>query len=188
MNTKYNEYYKTVYDNLISIANNWNTDQGDLEYPLMGLNGQILGQNLKKVKKKSDIHIQVLEKITFLGFNNSEIKRKANFQLLDETSRGFPLTLIMCPCIRYKEAIVNMFACSDVVKNVLKTVEKPDILKFPIQRNEYSVLFPKIYPNMHDEESLTWYYLDESIVSCKLVIFSCLHSIKSNHDYKLISD
>lgn len=63
MNTKYNEYYKTVYENLINIANNWIVDQCDLEYPLIGLNGQIVGQNPKKVKKKSDIHFQVLHTV-----------------------------------------------------------------------------------------------------------------------------
>lgn len=77
----------------------------------------------------------------------------------------------MCPCINYKEAVVNMFACSDVVKKVLTKAEKTDILMFPIQRKEYSVLHPKICPNMHDEESLTWYYLDESIVRFNAIIF-----------------
>lgn len=61
MNVKYNEYHKNVYDSLINIANNWIVDQCDMGYPLIGLNGQIVHSSQKKIKKKSELLIQVFE-------------------------------------------------------------------------------------------------------------------------------
>ncbi|CAG4998369.1 unnamed protein product [Parnassius apollo] len=141
MNIKYNDYYKNIHENLINIANNWIVEQCDLGSPLIGLSGQVVGQNQKKSKKKSELHLQVSE-VSF-------------------TERGFPLTLITCPCINYKEAVVNMFASSPSLQNALRKTEKSDIFKHPIQKNEFTVLLPKIFPVMEEEESLKWVYLDE---------------------------
>lgn len=63
MNTKYNEYSKNIYENLVNIANNWVFEEGDLGQPLYGFTGQVIGTAQKKTKKKSDIHVQVI--ITF---------------------------------------------------------------------------------------------------------------------------
>lgn len=59
MNTKYNEYVKNTYENLINIANNWILEEGEVGFPLYGYNGQVVGSSHKKMKKKSDVQIQV---------------------------------------------------------------------------------------------------------------------------------
>lgn len=60
MNNRYNEYQKNTYESLINIANNWILEDGDMGFPLYGFNGQVVGTAQKKVKKKSEIQIQVL--------------------------------------------------------------------------------------------------------------------------------
>ncbi|KPI94718.1 Hydrocephalus-inducing protein [Papilio xuthus] len=145
MNVKYNEYNKNVYDSLFNIANNWIVDQCDMGYPLIGLNGQVVQSSQKKIKKKSELLIQTSEE-SFTG-------------------RGFPLTILMCPCSESKLALINMFLNSDTVKEALKKEEMIDTLKYPIKKKEYTVLLPKSFPTIHDEESLAWRYLDELAVT-----------------------
>lgn len=77
------------------------------------------------------------------------------------SERGFPLTLIMCPCLHYKTALVNMFATAPIVKEALKEDEEYDILSCPMNRKEYTVLLPKVFPTIHHEDPLKWRYLDE---------------------------
>lgn len=62
MNIRYNEYLKNTYENLINIANNWVLDLGDVGSPLYGFNGQLLGSSQKKVRRKSEVQIQVQKK------------------------------------------------------------------------------------------------------------------------------
>lgn len=59
MNTKYTEYNKTTYENLINIANNWIIDECDVGVPLVTFTGQVVGTAQKKAKKKSEIQLQV---------------------------------------------------------------------------------------------------------------------------------
>lgn len=65
MNIKYNEYLKNTYENLINIANNWVFDLGDVGSPLYGFNGQLLSSAQKKVRRKSEVQIQVLKKVRY---------------------------------------------------------------------------------------------------------------------------
>lgn len=58
-----------------------------------------------------------------------------------------------------------MFLNSETVIEALRKEEKIDTLKYPIKKKEYSVLLPKSFPTIHDEESLAWRYLDELAVS-----------------------
>lgn len=60
MNTKYNEYMKNTYENLINIANNWILEECDVGCPIYGFNGQVVGAAQKKAKKKSEIQLQVI--------------------------------------------------------------------------------------------------------------------------------
>ncbi|XP_062524258.1 hydrocephalus-inducing protein homolog isoform X2 [Bombyx mori] len=142
MNTKYNEYYKNTYENLINIANNWIVEDCDVGTPLIGLNGQVVGSAQKKTKKKSEVQIQVSE--------------------VSIAERGFPLTLITCPCLRYKEAVVSMFSKSQLVQDALKSEQDFDILSSPVTRKEFTVLLPKTFPKLLHEESLGWHFLDEA--------------------------
>ncbi|KAJ8729300.1 hypothetical protein PYW08_000881 [Mythimna loreyi] len=141
MNTKYTEYNKTTYDNLINIANNWIIDECDVGNPLYTFNGQIVGATQKKNKKKSDLQIQMSE----VSFED----------------RGFPLTLIMCPCLRYKEGLKYMFSQSPLVRGALRDEEESDILQSPVNRKEFTVLLPKVFPTINHEPPLQWWYLDE---------------------------
>lgn len=59
MNTKYNEYNKNTYENLINIANNWVIEECDVGSPIYGFNGQVVGAAQKKAKKKSEVQLQV---------------------------------------------------------------------------------------------------------------------------------
>ncbi|KAJ0181982.1 hypothetical protein K1T71_002704 [Dendrolimus kikuchii] len=142
MNSKYNEYTKNTYENLINIANNWVLEECDVGSPLYGFNGQIIGSAQKKAKKKSEIQIQMSD-VTY-------------------SERGFPLTLIMCPCIRYKEALVEMFKNSTIFQEALKEEQQHNILQCPVNRKEFTVLLPKTFPVIHHEAPLKWRYLDES--------------------------
>ncbi|XP_064076651.1 hydrocephalus-inducing protein-like [Vanessa tameamea] len=141
MNLRYNEYIKTTYENLINVANNWVLDLEDVGSPLYGFNGQVLNSAQKKVKRKSEVQIQVSD--------------------VSLSERGFPLTVISCPCLRYKQALVNMFTKSAAVQDALKEEENYDLLKFPINKKTYTVLLPKTFPVINSEEPLCWYYLDE---------------------------
>ncbi|CAH2104285.1 unnamed protein product [Euphydryas editha] len=141
MNTRYNEYLKNTYENLINIANNWVLDLGDVGSPLYGFNGQLLSSAQKKVKRKSEVQIQISD-VSF-------------------SERGFPLTILTCACLRYKQALVNMFSRSVLVQDALKEEEKYDLLKCPVNKKTYSLLLPKIFPVINHEEPLRWYYLDE---------------------------
>uniref|UniRef100_A0A2A4JIA0 MSP domain-containing protein n=1 Tax=Heliothis virescens TaxID=7102 RepID=A0A2A4JIA0_HELVI len=152
MNAKYNEYNKTTYEQLVNIANNWIIDDADVGTPLLAFNGQIVGASQKKLKKKSEVQLQVSE---------------ANF-----SDRGFPLTLIMCPCLHYKQALTTMFANSVTVREALKDEEPCDVLKCPVTRKEYTVLLPKTFPTIHHEPPLTWWYLDEAPVQRNVSEFS----------------
>ncbi|CAH0726119.1 unnamed protein product, partial [Brenthis ino] len=142
MNTKYNDYMKNTYENLINIANNWILELGDVGTPLFGFNGHVLSSTQKKTKRKSEMQIQVSD-VSF-------------------SERGFPLTFITCPCIRYKQALVNMFLKSNLVREALKDEEKCDVLKFPISKKTYTVLLPKSFPTINHEKPLQWRYLEES--------------------------
>lgn len=75
--------------------------------------------------------------------------------------RGFPLTIIMCPCLHYKSALLNMFENAPMVQKALKKEEEYDILSCQLSREEYTVLLPKVFPTIHHEDPLTWRYLDE---------------------------
>ncbi|CAK1550075.1 unnamed protein product [Leptosia nina] len=142
MNTKYNEYVKNTYDTLINIANNWILEEGDVGFPLYGFNGQIVGSSHKKMKKKSEIQIQTSD--------------------ISLCERGFPLTLINCPCEPYKTALVNMFLTSELVKEALREDVIYDILKSPVKVKEFTVLLPKTFPVIQHEDPLRWQYLDEA--------------------------
>nr|XP_021191308.2 hydrocephalus-inducing protein homolog [Helicoverpa armigera] len=142
MNAKYNEYNKITYEQLINIANNWIIDDADVGTPLLAFNGQVVGVAQKKLKKKSEVQLQVSE---------------ANF-----AERGFPLTLIMCPCLHYKQALARMFSHSTIVREALTEEEPCDLLKCPVNRKEYTVLLPKTFPTIHHEPPLKWWYLDEA--------------------------
>ncbi|CAB3230804.1 unnamed protein product [Arctia plantaginis] len=141
MNAKYNEYFKNTYENLINIANNWVFEECDVGFPLYNINGQVAGVAVKKLKKKSETQIPTSE--------------------VSLADRGFPLTLIMCPCINYKNAILSMLKYSPVVYNALKEEERVDVLKYPVKRKEYTVLLPKTFPAINHEIPLNWRYLDE---------------------------
>lgn len=65
MNTKYNEYNKNTYENLVNIANNWVIEECDLGSPIYGFNGQLVGAAQKKPKKKSEIQLQVSSLATY---------------------------------------------------------------------------------------------------------------------------
>ncbi|KAI8428063.1 hypothetical protein MSG28_002349 [Choristoneura fumiferana] len=145
MNTKYNEYTKNIYENLVNIANNWVFEEGDVGVPLYGFTGQVIGTAQKKTKKKSDIHVQMSD----VGFED----------------RGFPVTLIMCPCLHYKEALMDMFATAPFVQVALKEEEPLDVLKCPVKRKEFTVLLQKTMPYIHHEEPLKWCFLDEMPVA-----------------------
>ncbi|RVE54180.1 hypothetical protein evm_001303 [Chilo suppressalis] len=142
MNAKYNDYIKNTYENLINIANNWIIEECDVGNPLLGFNGQILGTAQKKAKKKSELQLHQISEVSF-------------------TERGFPLTLIMCPCLQYKTALVNMLFSTPVVYEALRREPEDDILKHSVDRKEFTVLLPKVYPSIHYEEPLKWRYLDE---------------------------
>ncbi|KAJ8726486.1 hypothetical protein PYW07_001184 [Mythimna separata] len=164
VNAKYIEYNKNVYENLINMANNWIIDECDVGNPLYTFTGQIAGAAQKKNKKKSELHLQMSE--------------------VDFENRGFPLTLIMCPCLRYKEGLKYMFSQSPLVRGALKEEEEFDVLKSPINRQEFTVLLPKIFPTMHHEPPLQWWYLDEKpIKKCECNILTDLHLLDdSNQD------
>ncbi|CAF4756984.1 unnamed protein product [Pieris macdunnoughi] len=142
MSTKYNEYSKNTFENLVNIANNWIIEEGEVGFPLYGFSGQIVGSSHKKLKKKSEIQLQTSE--------------------VSICERGFPLTLIYCPCLRYKTAIVNMFLGSELVRDALREDKEYDILNCPINLKEFTVLLPKTFPLMNHEDPLRWQYLDES--------------------------
>ncbi|XP_063358792.1 hydrocephalus-inducing protein homolog [Cydia amplana] len=139
---KYNEYYKCTYDSLVTIANNWSFEEGAVGFPLYGLNGQILGVQ-KKTKTKSETHVLSTDE--------------------NEAQRGFPLTLIKCPCLHYKEALVNMFMNTPVIREALKEGNRDDedILQCLMKRKEFTVLLPKTMPYIHHELPLKWCFLDE---------------------------
>lgn len=70
----------------------------------------------------------------------------------------------MCPCLQYKNALVNMFVKAPVVKDALKEEEELDVLKCPVNRKEFTVLLPKTFPSIHHEKPLKWWHLDEKPV------------------------
>ncbi|XP_026727025.1 hydrocephalus-inducing protein-like isoform X2 [Trichoplusia ni] len=141
MNTRYNEYTKVTYEQLINIANNWILEEADLGAPLFTFNGTIVGVGQKKIKKKSELQLQVSE--------------------VSLSDRGFPITFVVCPCLQYKNALVNMFVKAPVVKDALKEEEELDVLKCPVNRKEFTVLLPKTFPSIHHEKPLKWWHLDE---------------------------
>ncbi|KAM3964816.1 LOW QUALITY PROTEIN: hydrocephalus-inducing protein homolog [Aphomia sociella] len=156
MNKKYNEYYKNTYDSLINIANNWIVEECDIGVPLYGFNGQVVGSAQKKAKKKSEVQIQISD-VSF-------------------SERGFPLTIIMCPCQNYKKALVNMLLSTPMVREALKDDDKYDILKCPVNRKEFTVLLPKTFPHIQHEDPLNWCYLDElPIKKCECNQFTDLY-------------
>ncbi|XP_049867751.1 uncharacterized protein LOC126367982 [Pectinophora gossypiella] len=145
MQQMYQEYNKNVYEYLINIANNWIIEECEIGVPLLSFNGQLLGATQKKNKsKKSEVMLAMSE---------------VNF-----ADRGFPLTLIQCPCLRYKEAVVNMFKNCAFVQEKLKVEEEFDILQCPVISKEYTVLLPKTMPVLHFEDCLEWYHLDEATI------------------------
>ncbi|XP_053606917.1 hydrocephalus-inducing protein homolog isoform X2 [Plodia interpunctella] len=142
MNARYNEYTKITYEQLINIANNWIIDECEMGIPLIGFNGQVLGAAQKKAKKKSELQLQ--------------------FSDVSYSDRGFPLTLITCPCLNYKMALVKSLANSLVVKEALEEEEEEDILLSPERRKEFTVLLPRTFPHINHEKPLKWRYLHES--------------------------
>ncbi|XP_045487724.1 hydrocephalus-inducing protein-like [Pieris rapae] len=95
MSTKYNEYTKNTYDNLVNIANNWIIEEGEVGFPLYGFSGQIVGSSHKKMKKKSEIQLQVTSSQT----STSEIPSMS----IDKTSEDnqeemYPLPLHSVKC------------------------------------------------------------------------------------------
>ncbi|KAL4712872.1 hypothetical protein ACJJTC_011942, partial [Scirpophaga incertulas] len=143
MNLKYNDYIKNSYEPLINIANNWIIEECDVGSPMFGFTGQVLNTTQKKTKKKSDV--QLTKQISDAIF----------------TERGFPLTIITCPCSNYKTAVTQMLLHSPMVIKALREEEQFDILKCPVNRKEFTVLLPKTFPVLHHEEPLKWQYLDE---------------------------
>ncbi|VVC92212.1 unnamed protein product, partial [Leptidea sinapis] len=165
MNTRYNEYVKNTHETLINIANNWIFEKRDIGYPLLGLNGQIMDSAHKKIKKKSEIQIQVSD---------------VSFE-----ERGFPLTLITCySCLKYTKAIVNMFLGSKVIQDALHEEEELNILSCPVNFKEYTVLLPKTFPSLHHEDPLEWRYLIEPpIKRCECNLLTDLNILDdSNQD------
>ncbi|XP_063376108.1 hydrocephalus-inducing protein homolog [Cydia fagiglandana] len=142
---KYNEYYKSTYDSLLTIANNWSFEEGAVGLPLYGINGHLLPTVQKKTKVKSETHMTQ--------------------SIMDDNAvqRGFPLTLVMCPCLHYKEALVNMFKNMPVVREALndRDSDDEDILQCSMKRKEFTVLLPKTMPYIHHELPLKWCFLDE---------------------------
>lgn len=61
MYSRYNEYFKTTYDSLINVANNWLFDECEMGIPLYGINGQIVGAAQKKTKRRSEMQLAVSE-------------------------------------------------------------------------------------------------------------------------------
>lgn len=78
--------------------------------------------------------------------------------------RGFPLTMLLGPCERYKTGLVNMFTTTPFLCNALKEEEEFDILKCPETTKQYTVLLPKTLPQLQHDEPLEWLYLDEKPV------------------------
>lgn len=91
---------------------------------------------------------------------------------LNFEDRGFPLTLIMCPCLRYKEGLKAMFKRSHLVYEALKEEEECDILQCPVNRKEFTVLLPKTFPTINHEPPLEWWYLDENPVNFSINLSS----------------
>ena len=60
MNTKYNDYMKNTFENLINVANNWVLELADVGSPLYGFTGRVINSAQKKNKKKSEMQIQVV--------------------------------------------------------------------------------------------------------------------------------
>lgn len=77
MNTKYNEYNKNTYENLINIANNWILDECDVGSSLYGFNGQVVGTAKKKAKKKSDVQLEVYIIVIFIKLLHNSLFLKA---------------------------------------------------------------------------------------------------------------
>ncbi|XP_052747107.1 hydrocephalus-inducing protein-like [Bicyclus anynana] len=146
MNTKYTDYLKNTYEKLLNIANNWIIEDGDVGSPLYDFTGQVVNLIQKKSKKKSDLQIQGSEE---------------NF-----SQRGFPLTIINCPCLLYKDALLNMFknVCQSFVRQVVIDEDRCDILKTSVSRKVYTVLLPRTFPTINHEEPLEWCYLDEPLI------------------------
>lgn len=71
MNTRYNEYTKVTYEQLINIANNWILEEADLGAPLFTFNGTIVGVGQKKIKKKSELQLQVTTLFRITNWVNS---------------------------------------------------------------------------------------------------------------------
>lgn len=78
--------------------------------------------------------------------------------------RGFPLTILLSPCSRYKEGLVNMFRTTPFLYNALKEETEFDILQCPATTKQYTLLLPKSLPPTHYEVPLEWLYLDEKPV------------------------
>lgn len=71
MSTKYNDYMKNTYENLINLANNWIIEECDIGCPVYGFNGQVVGAAQKKAKKKSEIQLQVIKVVLHTRVYNS---------------------------------------------------------------------------------------------------------------------
>lgn len=83
--------------------------------------------------------------------------------------KGFPLTILLNPCNRYKDGLVNMFKMTPFLYNALKEEPVFDILECPASTKQYTVLLPKTLPSINHEEPLEWLYLDEKPVLIKFL-------------------
>lgn len=71
-----------------------------------------------------------------------------------------------------------MFLQWPVVRQALKVEEEENILESPVDKKEYTVLLPKVFPTIHHEDSLKWQFLDENPVSLirlfRIYLFGCI--------------
>lgn len=69
--------------------------------------------------------------------------------------------MLLGSCLKYKQALVQMFKDAAFVQDALKDDETENVLKSPVKRREYTVLLPKTFPTLHHEPPLSWRYLEE---------------------------
>ncbi|KAJ2953758.1 hypothetical protein O0L34_g1383 [Tuta absoluta] len=157
--SKYSEYQKNVYETLVVISNNWIIEDGELGLPLHAVNGALLGFTQKKKKP-----------------NKSEINLDVSLPMVEEEKpKGFPLTIVICPCENYKEGLVGMFKCP-FIESKLEPPTNLDLLVMPVKREEYTVLMPKTMPQLQFESSLNWRFLAENpIKKCECNQITDLH-------------
>lgn len=79
-----------------------------------------------------------------------------------------------------------MFLASTLVRDALKEEEKCDILKSPVNKKVHTVLLPKTFPTITNEEPLQWCYLDEPPVLFHISVFLYIDVLFYKYDYYLV--